>query len=124
MSHFHYRKQSCKCPHWFFLNVIDCIISQLTFHLKPITLPPCFILSTPLCKIDKIVFEALMMYRLCFSLLKAICCSNFVHSFLFVNVCSALRILFSNSSCSHIDLFSSFIDLLRLASSVGSALSY
>ena len=56
--------------------------------------------------------------------LKAICCSNFVHSSSFTDDHSVLRILFSNSFCSHMDLFSSFIDSSRFTSSIGSALSY
>ena len=71
-----------------------------------------------------IVFEALMMYSPCFFSLKAICCSNFVRSSLFVDFHSALVSFSHNSSSSRIDSFSSFIDLLRLASSIGSALSY
>ena len=56
--------------------------------------------------------------------LKAICCSNFVCSSSFIDDHSVIRILFSNSSCSRIDLFSLFIDWSRLTSSIGSALSY
>ena len=93
------------------------------FSSKTITLPSCFILSKPLCKIDRIVFEVLIMYSPRFFSLKAICCSNFVRSSSFIDDHSVLRILFSNSSCSRIDLFSSFIDSSRLASSIGSALS-
>ena len=57
----------------------------LYFSSKTITLPSSFILSKPLCKIDMIVFEALIMYQLCFSSLRAICCSNFVRSFLSID---------------------------------------
>ena len=63
------------------------------------TLPPCFILSKRLCKIDKIVFEALMMYSPCFFSLKAIRCPISDISSLFIGDHSALLSLSCNSSC-------------------------
>ena len=65
-----------------------------------------------------------MVYSPCLFSLKAVCCLNFAISSLFIGDHSALLRFSCNSSCSCIDLFSSFIDSSRLASSIGSALSY